>query len=55
MDLALVSFLALIAVLIGILVLLGLRPLLARLAARNIQRRKARMAAGTPVGSGLAR
>ena len=56
MDLALVSFLALIAVLIGILVLLGLRPLLARLAARNIQRRKARMAiviAGLLVGTAI--
>ncbi len=56
MDLALGSLLALVAVLVGVLVLLGLRPLLARLAARNIQRRKARMAiviAGLLVGTAI--
>ncbi len=51
--------LALVALLVGValvLVLLGLRPLLARLAARNIQRRKARMAiviAGLLVGTAI--
>ena len=44
MDVALAAFLGLVAGLVLVLVLLGLRPLLARLAARNIQRRKARVA-----------
>ncbi len=56
MDLALSAFIGLVAGLVLILVLLGLRPLLARLAARNIQRRKARMAiviAGLLVGTAI--
>ncbi len=52
----LASFLALIAVLALVFVLLGLRPLLARLAARNIGRRRARVAiviAGLLVGTAI--
>ena len=44
MDVALAAFLGLVAALVLVLVLLGLRPLLARLAARNIERRKTRVA-----------
>ena len=44
MDVALAAFLGLVAGLLLVLVLLGLRPLLARLAARNIERRKTRVA-----------
>ena len=56
MDVALAAFLGLVAVLALVLVLLGLRPLLARLAARNIGRRKTRMAiviAGLLVGTAI--
>ncbi len=56
MDVALAAFLALVGGLVLILVLLGLRPLLARLAARNIERRKARVAiviAGLLVGTAI--
>ncbi len=56
MDLALTAFIVLAGVLLLILVLLGLRPLLARLAARNIERRKARVAivvAGLLVGTAI--
>ena len=56
MDLALGSFLALVVCLVLVLVLLGLRPLLARLAARNIQRRKTRVAiviAGLLIGTAI--
>jgi len=55
-DVALSAFLALVGGLVLILILLGLRPLLARLAARNIQRRKARVAiviAGLLVGTAI--
>ena len=55
-DAALTSFIVLVAGLLGVLVLLGLRPLLARLAARNIERRKARVAiviAGLLVGTAI--
>jgi putative ABC transport system permease protein len=55
-DVAVTAFIALVASLVLILVLLGLRPLLARLAARNIQRRKTRVAiviAGLLVGTAI--
>ncbi len=56
MDVALAAFLGFVAGLLMVLVLLGLRPLLARLAARNIERRKARVAivvAGLLVGTAI--
>ncbi len=56
MDIALGAFIGLIGALVLVLVLLGLRPLLARLAARNIERRKARVAiviAGLLVGTAI--
>ena len=56
MEAALIAFIGLVAGLLSILVLLGLRPLLARLAARNIERRKARVAiviAGLLVGTAI--
>ncbi len=56
MDAALTAFLGLVAGLVLVLVLLGLRPLLARLAARNIERRKARVAiviAGLLIGTAI--
>ncbi len=56
MDVALSAFLGLVVGLVLVLVLLGLRPLLARLAARNIERRKARVAiviAGLLVGTAI--
>ncbi len=56
MDVALTAFIALAGGLVLVLGLLGLRPLLARLAARNIQRRKTRVAiviAGLLVGTAI--
>ena len=56
MDVALTAFIGLVGGLVLILVLLGLRPLLARLAVRNVQRRKARVAiviAGLLVGTAI--
>ncbi len=56
MDVALGAFIGLVVGLVLVLVLLGLRPLLARLAARNIERRKARVAivvAGLLIGTAI--
>ena len=56
MDFPLWSLAAFLGVLSLVLVLLGLRPLLARLASRNIARRKARVAivlAGLLVGTAI--
>ncbi|HYM39010.1 MAG TPA: FtsX-like permease family protein [Thermoplasmata archaeon] len=56
MDVALIALIGLVAGLVLVLVLLGLRPLLARLAARNIARRKTRVAiviAGLLVGTAI--
>ncbi len=56
MDLAAIALGALLAGVALVLVLLGLRPLLARLAARNIERRKTRVAiviAGLLIGTAI--